>query len=452
VAYNYCSNLVSCIIDEASNVHDNYIINIVNSYGGAHQNGIEINYSAANSVLYNNYICAVNVGLALWQAPESSTTAYAFNNLVCNQIYNSGTANTYDLAAALINPSGSVVAFNNTMECGPDGDTTAGHWNICAANIASSIAAVTLENNHWITLQTTPNNGVWSVSGSTPVTETTDLKQLPATATSQGYTLANNFAPTTGGSTIGAGTNASSICTTIAGINSAAGTACQSDTTLGVAYNATTHVATSPKRATNTRPASAAWDAGAFEFNSSTASNPSCTPTSGTVPQTVTCTNPNTGSTIMCYAVSPTVPATNGAGTGCNTGTQYTTALTISSPETLKIIAGVASESDSSVVSYTYTAATYTITVSSIVGHGTVTSSDSVLNCTTGTTGTCTDSTATGTITLTESPASGYSFTSWGGGTCSGSSSTCAVTTAATVTATFTANPVGKTAVTALLW
>jgi hypothetical protein len=84
---------------------------------------------------------------------------------------------------------------------------------------------------------------------------------------------------------------------------------------------------------------------------------------------------------------------------------------------------------------------TYTITVSSITGNGTVTSSDSVINCTTGTTGTCTDSTATGTITLTETPAGGYNFTSWSGGTCSGSASTCNVTGAATVTATFTANP-----------
>jgi len=84
---------------------------------------------------------------------------------------------------------------------------------------------------------------------------------------------------------------------------------------------------------------------------------------------------------------------------------------------------------------------TYTITVSSITGNGTVTSSDSVLNCTTGTTGTCTDSTATGTVTLTAAPSSGYSFTSWGGGTCSGSSTVCTVSGAATVTATFTANP-----------
>ena len=90
---------------------------------------------------------------------------------------------------------------------------------------------------------------------------------------------------------------------------------------------------------------------------SNTTNPPSCTPTSGVVPQTVTCTNPNTGTTIMCYASSPTVPATNGLGTACSSGTAYTTQLAISSAETLEVIAGVAGQSDSSVSSYTYTAA-----------------------------------------------------------------------------------------------
>ena len=87
------------------------------------------------------------------------------------------------------------------------------------------------------------------------------------------------------------------------------------------------------------------------------ATSPSCTPISGTVPQLVTCTNPNSGTTIMCYAVSPTTPATSGDGATCSTGTKYTTTLSISSPETLNVIAGVAGDTDSSVVSYVYSAA-----------------------------------------------------------------------------------------------
>lgn len=80
----------------------------------------------------------------------------------------------------------------------------------------------------------------------------------------------------------------------------------------------------------------------------------------------------------------------------------------------------------------------YPITISSITGHGTVTSSDSVINCTTGTTGTCTDSSATGTVTLTFTAATGYTLTSVTGCTLSGT--TCSVSSTATITATFTIN------------
>jgi hypothetical protein len=93
------------------------------------------------------------------------------------------------------------------------------------------------------------------------------------------------------------------------------------------------------------------------------ASPPTASPTSGVVPQTVTVTNPNSGTTVVCYATNSTIPATNGLGTGCTTGTQYTTPLTISSAETLNLIAGVASDTDSTVVSYTYTAAAVAPTV-----------------------------------------------------------------------------------------
>ena len=104
---------------------------------------------------------------------------------------------------------------------------------------------------------------------------------------------------------------------------------------------------------------------------------------------------------------------------------------------------------------YEYPASTsYTITISSITGNGTITSSDSVIDCVgiSGTlTGTCSDATATGTITLTATPAAGSSLTVWGGG-CSGSSLTCSVTTTATVTATFASSAAQGRPVTQMLY
>jgi len=96
---------------------------------------------------------------------------------------------------------------------------------------------------------------------------------------------------------------------------------------------------------------------GAFKAGVAQATAPSCTPTSGVVPQTVTCTNPNSGTTDMCYTTNGATPATDGTGTGCTTGTEYTTTISVSVAETLKIIAGTSIAADSSVVSYTYTSA-----------------------------------------------------------------------------------------------
>ena len=56
----------------------------------------------------------------------------------------------------------------------------------------------------------------------------------------------------------------------------------------------------------------------------------------------------------MCYTTSGTTPATAGNGTSCTTGSVYSTAISVSASETLKIIAGTSTLTDSSVVSYSY--------------------------------------------------------------------------------------------------
>lgn len=90
---------------------------------------------------------------------------------------------------------------------------------------------------------------------------------------------------------------------------------------------------------------------------SSSATAPSCSPGSGNYPtsQSVVCTNPNSGTTVMCYTTNGTTPATNGAGTACSTGTAYTTTLAVTVPETLTVIAGTSTLTDSSTVAYVYT-------------------------------------------------------------------------------------------------
>jgi hypothetical protein len=57
----------------------------------------------------------------------------------------------------------------------------------------------------------------------------------------------------------------------------------------------------------------------------------------------------------MCWATGSTTPATNDLGTGCSVGTKYTSALSVTSAETLNVVAGTSTLTDSSEVSYTYT-------------------------------------------------------------------------------------------------
>lgn len=88
------------------------------------------------------------------------------------------------------------------------------------------------------------------------------------------------------------------------------------------------------------------------------ATAPTCTPTSSTSVGAVfvTCTNPNSGTTIMCYTENGTTPVTNGSGTGCSTGTSLSGAsntITISSTvTTLEVVAGTSALSDSTASSY----------------------------------------------------------------------------------------------------
>ena len=77
-------------------------------------------------------------------------------------------------------------------------------------------------------------------------------------------------------STVGAGTNEySGYCAALstAGLTAAA-TACESDTTYACTYNTSNHTVTCPTRTVNARPASGAWDVGAYEFTGGSTPSP----------------------------------------------------------------------------------------------------------------------------------------------------------------------------------
>jgi len=251
---------------------------------GSHNNVMEENSgpTSANSFFYNNYFLNPastdnSGGIVLQLAPHAGQTSWFFNNVITNgPLYQ---ANELVCADALSGGGGICTIFNNTMEAGADASPPGG-MPVRAGSFNGSIspAAINLYNNHTISSSSPMYTTSDCTSGCT-VTQNPNpnLIQSKAAANAQGYTLTQtfSFSPTTSTSaTVGTGTNETSLCTTISSLNAAAGTACQSDTTYGIAYDTATHTVTGPARTPNARPSSGAWDAGAYEWNSGSGTRP----------------------------------------------------------------------------------------------------------------------------------------------------------------------------------
>jgi len=248
-------------------VYGNMIEHNYTSLDGDHCNMMFIQGPDNNSNLfvYNNLIqhttCSGGVTLWLGGLSCSAYNGYAFNNV----IHDTQNGN-------VINPPGEVGGcstlrtwdiFNNTVECGPDSGPSAN----CSADGGEGgepdNAVLHFINDHWITSASPIDYSV------VQYTTTTDLAQTLAAANAQGYNdTAETFAfspASSGSSTVGAGTNEQSLCTTISGINSAAGVACQNSTGYACAYNTTNHTVSCPAVQLVARPTTGAWDIGAYQ-------------------------------------------------------------------------------------------------------------------------------------------------------------------------------------------
>lgn len=274
VAYgNVLKYVITCIDATGDNWHDNICDHMVSQPGGGHQDGfyhVSQVYSA-NSLLYNNIVsnatfAGAGGAVKFWingnaGCPFASCTSYMFNNV----IYNNLGPNIFDQGGHLAINYGTWYIFNNTIDCGDD--ATPGSCGVGDGGNTGGTMTLTSINNHWITTGS-------SVTGCTHFTcsSTTDLLQTQAVANSQGYNDTGVYAwlPTSAsGSTVNGGTNEQSLCSTIAAISGPAGVACQNGTGYAGVYNQTTHTVSFPALALKSRPTSAAWDIGAYEYTSS---------------------------------------------------------------------------------------------------------------------------------------------------------------------------------------
>jgi len=86
---------------------------------------------------------------------------------------------------------------------------------------------------------------------------------------------------------------------------------------------------------------------GSSPANAPTFTAPASCPFTSAPPITVTLSDSNTGTHITCYTTDGSLPVTNGAGTACSNGTQYTTSFTESSSLTVNAVSGTSTLTDS---------------------------------------------------------------------------------------------------------
>jgi hypothetical protein len=304
VSYNnYIAWVTSGFLASGDIYHDNWIGPVLLGFSGGHRNALQnAGPASASSVLiYNNIITGVqNGGMGqLWveqNAANSGIPAYVFNNLEFNTVY----GNNVDICQEG-SSCGPIYIFNNTFACGSSG--SAGH----CMGPGGPTGNLYLTNNHCIQ---TASRTCLGTSGHMTVTETDDLVQSFAQANADTsphydqYTGSETYAYSpvaSTNSTVGAGTNVQSLCTTIGGINAAAGTACQNSTSYACSYNTTNHTVSCPARTENSRPGGTGTDIGAYQFARGTKASQPCSPGSYTSSQSVTCINPNIGTTVASY-------------------------------------------------------------------------------------------------------------------------------------------------------
>jgi hypothetical protein len=288
VYQNYLAWMVDAV-NEGSMVsfHDNVEINVgalCYSGCGTHNNVMEENNgpSGASSFFYNNEFLNpapsdTGGGIVVQLAPHGGETSYFFNNVISNgPPYE---ANEVVCADALGGGGGTCTIFNNTIEAGADAGSPSGKpIRAGSFNGSTSPSAINLYNNYTIS-SASPMYTTSDCTSGCSVTQSPNpnLIQSKATANAEGYTAIQAFAfsPTSATSaTVGTGTNETSLCTAISGLNAAAGAACQSDTTYGVVYDVANHTVTGLARTPVLRPTSGAWDAGAYEWGSASAVKP----------------------------------------------------------------------------------------------------------------------------------------------------------------------------------
>jgi hypothetical protein len=271
---------------DAGIIHDNDLEYIFEpAFGGRHGNVFEIitpgsGYLCTNLIAYNNTTANTIEGVNWWpQCPNF----YLFNNSWLNSGHFAPDANGLMLSPPGSSGSSVVKAYlyNNTFQAN---SVTAGPANQYTPGWAAG-SGIYFENNH--IMDFTSISSFFGCRGNNCTTVQDnggEVFQTTNTANLQGYVIGNDYGPATDctGATSGAhpcatlaaGNSSTAFCNTVAALNAAAGTACLSGSSGGVAEQSGWGglIAVYPANPVNQR--TGAWDAGAYEFASGSGSTP----------------------------------------------------------------------------------------------------------------------------------------------------------------------------------
>jgi hypothetical protein len=234
-------------------ISGNLIYNIKESNASVHPNAIEVTGPNSTSTYYvhDNFIHDLVAGVEAIMLGNPGETDYVWNNVI--SISSGGSAPDFPQASG--SPGVAAYYWNNTI-IPPSGASC------FYQNGGNPTPTVVIQNNHCIT---TGAVATGFTSGS--LTVTNNLLQTPSQADANispnydQYTSSETYvySPVAStNSTVGYGTNLTGDCSgLLAGLCS--------DTDYAVIYDSTAQTTTSPGRTQNSRPASGAWDAGAYQ-------------------------------------------------------------------------------------------------------------------------------------------------------------------------------------------
>ena len=279
--YNFHHNILrylsnGIIANDLVNVHDNVFEYMWNSYMQSpwtHPNVVESgtgNISGVPTYFYNNVIRHTRQNVTKWVMFDRQL--YEFNNVYYDNFGGSIDCLEYQPDTTASTPV--LYFYNNTLDASSVGNDPC----LFSYNGGSPAWSGTANyrNNHIIGSGGTTIASMTYCQSGAVCTNNNDLGsetfQTESVANGQGYTSNNNYGPTAGGATIGAGANLTSSCATFSGD----GSLC-SGTSLGVLEQAGQggYTAVSPGVSIVPRPSNGGWDSGAYQYDSGQSGPPS---------------------------------------------------------------------------------------------------------------------------------------------------------------------------------